>query len=356
MGKSTKKFIAWLLVSVIVLAGVFGALWHFTDVLKPSAEPPAEETPGDNDTPESNVLSIMPRSLEASTAESNTVELKAVISPSIASQPVTWAMAWENSLSDWASGKSLDDYLEIVPSQDTLTANVNCLQSFGEPIIVTCAVKADATIKATCKVDYAQRLDVNFNYEFVERADTFPMEDIQGGYNETLKLNDEKQVFDLYNGSNVLATYPTEDLVLTEGTINVYGELTYAFSYVFNEEFLSEIIGSPLLDTDKTGLGWASDLNETRSGYVSPNYSNIEYFLNKLGYKAKTGLNDEDFKNLVYSKMLNLTEINEWIYKVYVKVFDGETVVTTKTGYVCISKASLLEATGITLNKDNIVF
>ncbi len=50
---------------------------------------------------------------------------------------VTWTIRFENAASEWASGKTLSDYVTLnVASNTTEAATVTCLQPFGEPVIV----------------------------------------------------------------------------------------------------------------------------------------------------------------------------------------------------------------------------
>lgn len=83
--------------------------------------------------------------------------LTATITPSDASnKAVSWSAAWKNSSSSWANGKSVSDYISI--SSNGLTATVECLQAFGEQIIVTVKSNSNSSASATCTVDYSQKL------------------------------------------------------------------------------------------------------------------------------------------------------------------------------------------------------
>ena len=89
--------------------------------------------------------------------------LTATITPSNATdQTVSWSVAFADNASEWASGKTVTDYVTVTPTEDgALTAVVACMQSFGEQIIVNCASRDNADAYAICKVDYMQRLDPN---------------------------------------------------------------------------------------------------------------------------------------------------------------------------------------------------
>ena len=86
--------------------------------------------------------------------------LTATITPATAdNKNVNWSVAWANSSSSWASGKTVTDYVTVTPSSSgSLTATVECKQAFGEQVIVTCTSQQNAEAKASCTVDYRERL------------------------------------------------------------------------------------------------------------------------------------------------------------------------------------------------------
>lgn len=77
----------------------------------------------------------------------------ATISPASATnQEVEWTIAWKNSSSTFATGKTVSDYVELQSSG--LKAAIGCKQPFGEQIIVTVTSKDNSSAKATITVDY----------------------------------------------------------------------------------------------------------------------------------------------------------------------------------------------------------
>jgi hypothetical protein len=95
----------------------------------------------------------------AATAESAYV-LTATVTPSDAgNQALDWSIAWVNANSAWAKGKTVTDYVTVIPATaGGRTATVSCLQAFGEQIKITVKSKADSSKFANCMVDYAQRV------------------------------------------------------------------------------------------------------------------------------------------------------------------------------------------------------
>ena len=86
--------------------------------------------------------------------------LTATVLPEKASnKAVDWAVSFVNPSSAWATGKTVTDYVTVTPTADgALTANVECLQAFGEQIKVTVTSRNNAEAMATCLVDYAERV------------------------------------------------------------------------------------------------------------------------------------------------------------------------------------------------------
>lgn len=76
---------------------------------------------------------------------------------------IDWSVAWANAESEWASGKTVTDYVTITPQGDTAAlskkATVECLQEFAEQIIITATSVDNGEASATCTVDYAQKIE-----------------------------------------------------------------------------------------------------------------------------------------------------------------------------------------------------
>lgn len=85
--------------------------------------------------------------------------LTATITPADANnKAVDWSIAWVNSNSAYASGKTVTNYVTVTPTSDgALTANVECKQAFGEQIKVTATSRDNPAMKAECTVDYPPR-------------------------------------------------------------------------------------------------------------------------------------------------------------------------------------------------------
>lgn len=88
---------------------------------------------------------------------------------------IAWSVAWANAASEWATDKTVTEYVTITPQGETAAlskkATVECLQEFAEQIIITATSVDNGEAFATCTVDYAQKIkgitlkfgDINVN-------------------------------------------------------------------------------------------------------------------------------------------------------------------------------------------------
>ena len=90
--------------------------------------------------------------------------LTATIYPSYATNPlVDWSVSWVNPSSEWASGKSVTDYVNVVANDaDNHRAVLSCLQPFGEQIKVSVVAQSNSSAKAECTVDYSKKIAGGF--------------------------------------------------------------------------------------------------------------------------------------------------------------------------------------------------
>ena len=86
--------------------------------------------------------------------------LTATITPeSATNKAVDWSVAFVNPASEWATGKTVTDYVTVTPTADgALTANVECKKAFGEQIKVTVTSRNNVEATAECTVDYARKI------------------------------------------------------------------------------------------------------------------------------------------------------------------------------------------------------
>ena len=117
----------------------------------------------------------------------STYVLTATVEPNYAAnKAVDWSVAFVNASSEWATGKTVTDYVTVTPESDgALKATVKCLKAFGEQIKVTVTSRDNADASASCLVDYKQKLaggtlkinDTSYSYEELFSAESvdFPL-------------------------------------------------------------------------------------------------------------------------------------------------------------------------------------
>lgn len=106
---------------------------------------------------------------DAQNEEYASVTLTATVTPSWATQALSWSVAFNDPASEWATGKTVTDYVTVTPGETTLTATVQCLQPFGEQIIVTVSADEFDDVSATCTVDFQRRVvDATFLFTDAE--------------------------------------------------------------------------------------------------------------------------------------------------------------------------------------------
>ncbi len=169
MTKNTIKNIV-MVVAIILCFALAGGWIAQTVVNKQKQETPITETESNfTVTPDNNEfmrLTAMPLTAEQyddygiMPVAQSAYTITATIRPSNADdKTVDWSVAWKDSNSSWAKGKTVTNYATVTPTSDgALTASVSCLAAFGEQIIVSVVPRANTDISATCTLDYCQTI------------------------------------------------------------------------------------------------------------------------------------------------------------------------------------------------------
>ena len=166
-----------------------------------------------------------------------------------AEQKFDWTIAFNDPSSEWATGKTVTDYVTVTPAADgAATATVACAQAFGEPITVTCAVRG-YELTATCSVDYAQKY---LGTEFVFEQD--------GGEKLTFYPNDEKNI-DFVDKQETPYTFYTNVLLSDVYTLAQTPVVEYHRNRLTNKPRPSGGYGYPIdgyisYDGDKYDVGY----------------------------------------------------------------------------------------------------
>lgn len=168
-----------LAASVITTAVCFATnTWQLTPKDDVVQEQPEDQTPEEDQTFEEGGMQIgeaqgsgikvMSKTITAAEYEEYGIspmaesaqQLTATITPEDATnKAVDWTVRFKDASSEWATGKTVTDYVTVTPTSDgALTANVQCLQAFGEQIEVVVTSRDNPEASAICKVDYAARI------------------------------------------------------------------------------------------------------------------------------------------------------------------------------------------------------
>ena len=175
------RFWAVLMTLVVIAAAILAAVWFTDGTLTYNKNKVQDETETDAETvavtedgreltsggtvPMQNMTFATARSLAAYSSDAAaqseeyaSVELTATLSPDWVAGDLSWSIAFSDPASEWATGKTVTDYVTLTPGETTLTATVQCLQPFGEQIVVTVSADEFEGVSASCTVDFAQRI------------------------------------------------------------------------------------------------------------------------------------------------------------------------------------------------------
>lgn len=83
-----------------------------------------------------------------------------------------WSVAWSDSTDEFASGKTVTDYISVAATSDGAnTATVTCYGEFGTQIVLTAQSRTNSSLKATATIDYEVRFKgVGFELLFDDTA------------------------------------------------------------------------------------------------------------------------------------------------------------------------------------------
>ena len=206
-----------LLAASVITTGVCFATntWQVTPKDDVVQEQPGDETPAEDEgglvvnQPVNNGISLMSAKIAAADFEEYGIsplaesaqQVTASVQPSDAlNKEVDWSIAWANSSSSWASGKTVTDYVTVTPTSDgALTANVSCLQAFGEQIVVTATSRDNTSAKGSCTVDYRQKyLGTNTSISFQDST-YYHNPNISTSYNSVTETDIPNKIGTNYN-------------------------------------------------------------------------------------------------------------------------------------------------------------
>lgn len=190
-------------------------------------------------------------------------QLTATITPDNATNKVVdWTIAFVNPASEWATGKTVTDYVTVTPTADgALTANVESIKDFGEQVRVTVTSRDNTAVKANATVDYTQKLQ--------SVKSTFGSTVLSNGMTKSFDLNASGQAAETWTHDYTTSDYTIADEYTTtvkisfaDGVSAVESAVGVAFTWD------GETITSGMPSFDKT---FFDKVFVTESGAVSAN-------------------------------------------------------------------------------------
>ncbi len=174
----------------------------------------------------------------------NAYTLTAEVLPDYASdKSLDWAVSWRYADSEWATGKTVTDYVTVTPTTDgAQSAVVACLQDFGEPINLTVTSRSNPLVCGVVEVNYYQRLK-SLNYSFTLDGETVNADENNGVYKVDYtgeKKNYAVEIVPEYSAYTLTDMYSTE----------ISGALTSTFGYTAATSFTALEIPAGLTGGD----------------------------------------------------------------------------------------------------------
>ncbi len=174
-------------------------------------ETPVTAIDSDGNVMDSDKVYAMPKGIAFASANSvaaadSSVTIKATVTPTDATNAkLNWTVEWVSDTSEFATGKTVTDYVTVTSSSDSHTATVKCLQPFGEQIRVKATAQSNPNASASCTVDYIKRVtgiksfDVVNGFTFTTNTCTYEAETTPYTIDvETVISIDSIHLFDLF--------------------------------------------------------------------------------------------------------------------------------------------------------------
>ena len=268
------------------------------------------------------------------------VTLSATVLPETATdKSVDWSVAFIDAESDWATGKTVTDYVTVTPASDgAATATVQCLEDFGEQIVVTATSRDNPEAAAQCTVDFVKRIS----------GMTFTPSDLvvpTSGYEFDVQYTD-------YTLDSEVTVTVSNYMKLTDGFKNA---ITTKFSqlttkYRFNTDWWFSSSGAMIKGDLEAGTLTFSGIPKTPAGCFT--YPDDEYDSDQISEMC--GYIDSAFRSAVSS----YSDVQATFDVTYTVRYGEETYMSgTKTVECRFDYASLTVPVGsLSLNKENIQF
>ena len=297
--------------------------------------------------------------------------ITASVTPADAFDPeVDWSVAWANSSSAWASGKTVTNYVTVTPTSDgALTANVECLQAFGEQVIVTATSRDNPSVEGSCTADYMQRYlgtetklsfvnslyyDLGSVVTYMDKVGSANMPNKSGSSNNTNTVYSPKNPIEFVHCLSETYTLPFDPDVTH---IDCYLRLNPSFASALKTESSSFTDSNMATDWEQIE-GFTLNGKFLTTAYSMSEFTAVDYY-----YTLCNPLRSAVAQGVYYFSANELNaflraakDISDYHFEVKVVVeADGESYETVSK--VKFNASSLnVSVTGISLDESNLVF
>lgn len=310
---NNKKWIALsvaLVLILVILCGVIAAIVTGTkpqDWFKKADDSKLVVQPSGED--DAAPLSVECYALPAAEGDKSTVRLTAVVKNLDASLQFAWDIAFVNPDSEWATGKTVTDYVTF-ERISAATVDLHCLQAFGEQIIVTAKVRGGGlNTSKSCLVDYKAK----------------PYKVVPSYYWHTAFKNIVNQDTNIYTWQVQSQDYDAmlETVVAAENLIRAQFESDYTIKYDATEYAFSLKVNPKFI----AFLNTSEAVNALQNMIYSSDKTNAE-ILSELKATVKTQAVDVAMKNnCFYFNNKSLVKLSEFLSAMF-------PAVTTSSGEI----------------------
>ncbi len=208
--------------------------------------------PAESGTEEDDVQflsALLPRSAYAANAVSENAEkaynVTATVLPDNEADntAVEWSMSWKRTTDCWAytaTGlREISDYVTLVTNDESVesskTVSVSCIQSFGEPIILTAKCKYAPEISDSIQIDYAARFNLMMGYF---SATGSPNQDMEGGNPRVSFTGDSEITFEFGDVGKCHSIFPSSIMYTIDGDYTISDNYNFTLSLERNDHEL----------------------------------------------------------------------------------------------------------------------
>lgn len=237
--------------------------------------------------------------------DESTYKLTATITPDNATKKdLIWTVEFKNPNSSWASGKKINDYVNLTSDQNTAT--IKMLKRFGEQILIKATATDYTKVSATCTVD-CKKIITDSSCIYKGDPDISFMEPFTGEYGEGF-------VFDIGKMTDSAISAGVQDqlfltdifdkkIMLSEGTIENLEKDNFTFELNVEDgnmqtEFY-QLLGT-IFSAD-TGNDFISFVGDGVDGYPGL-LDDVDNYLAQIGESSLTGYYGDVYVNMPNKK------------------------------------------------------